>query len=228
MKTPDKGTELKRDLGLAGVFAVATGAMISSGLFVLPGLAYAKAGPAMVLAYLLAGIFIIPSMMAKAELSTAMPKAGGTYFFIERSLGPVVGTFGGFANWFSLSFKSAFALVGIGAFTMLVKPDITPWQVKMIAVAACVLFTISNLISVRVTGNLQIGLVAILLMILFLYVARGFIATQPKELNVTSEQIETWLKGSSELQRLTGSAGDQCEKKIIKSLTISRGNVWGP
>jgi len=55
-----------------------------------------------------------------------------------------------------------------------------------------------------------------------------FIATQPKDLSVNSEQIELWLKGSSELQRLTESAGDQCEKKITKSLTISRGNVWEP
>ncbi|MFC1502140.1 amino acid permease [bacterium] len=179
IQTPLKSKPLKRDLGLLGVFAVASGAMISSGLFVLPGLAYAKAGPAMVLSYLMAGIFIIPSMMAKAELSTAMPRAGGTYFFIERSLGPVVGTFGGFANWFSLSFKSAFALVGIGAFALLIKPDLTPWQIKIIAVAACLLFTVFNLISVRMSGNLQIALVFSLIVILLFYIGRGFIATHP-------------------------------------------------
>jgi len=37
---------LKKQLGLVDVFAVATGAMISSGLFVLPGIAFSKAGPA--------------------------------------------------------------------------------------------------------------------------------------------------------------------------------------
>ena len=75
--------QLKKELNLLHVFSISTGAMISSGLFVLPGLAYAKAGPAMILAYLVAAILIIPSMLAKAELSTAMPKAGGTYFFTE-------------------------------------------------------------------------------------------------------------------------------------------------
>lgn len=170
---------LKKELSLIDVFSISTGAMISSGLFVLPGIAYAQAGPAMILAYMLAALLIVPSMLAKAELSTAMPKAGGTYFFIDRSLGPVLGIFGGFANWFSLSFKSAFALIGIGAFAVLVKPDITPIEIKMIAVTACVVFTILNLLSVKMTGRVQVLLVMALISILVLYIGRGFIETQP-------------------------------------------------
>ena len=77
------------------MFSIAAGAMISSGLFVLPGLAFAKSGPAVILAYAIAGVLIIPAMLAKAELATAMPRAGGTYFFIERSLGPLAGTIAG-------------------------------------------------------------------------------------------------------------------------------------
>ena len=172
-------TKLKKELALLDVFSIASGAMISSGLFILPGLAFAKAGPAMILAYLLAGILIIPSMLAKAELSTAMPKAGGTYFFIERSLGPVMGTYGGLANWFSLSFKSAFALVGIGAFSILVFPGITPIQIKLIAVTACIFFTVFNLFSVKETGRIQIILVFLLIAIMILYIGRGFISTHP-------------------------------------------------
>jgi len=170
---------LKKDLNLLHVFSIGTGAMISSGLFVLPGLAFAMAGPAMILAYLLAAVLIIPSMLAKAELSTAMPKAGGTYFFIERSLGSALGTFGGFANWFSLSLKSAFALVGIGAFATLLVPHVTQMQIKLIAVAACVLFTLFNILSVKLTGRIQIILVITLIAIIVLYIGRGFVSTHP-------------------------------------------------
>ena len=67
---------------MLGLFAVSAGAMISSGLFVLPAVAFAKSGPALILAYLLASIFVIPAMLSKAELSTAMPRSGGVYFFI--------------------------------------------------------------------------------------------------------------------------------------------------
>ena len=110
---------LKKDLGLVDVFAIAAGAMISSGLFVLPGIAFQKAGPAMILSYVLAGLLVIPAMLSKAELATAMPKAGGSYFFVERSLGPLLGTVAGLLSWFSLALKAAFALVGIGALSVL-------------------------------------------------------------------------------------------------------------
>jgi len=164
---------LKKQLGLLDVFCIAAGAMISSGLFVLPGIAFAKCGPAVIIAYLFAGIIFIPSLLSKAELGTAMPKAGGSYFFIERSMGPAAGTLGGFVTWFSLALKSAFALIGIGAFTILIFPSITELQIKIIAVAFCIIFTILNLKSVKHTGRLQIILVLGLLGILFIYSAFG-------------------------------------------------------
>ena len=97
--------ELKKQLGALDVFSVASGAMISSGLFVLPAIAFMKAGPAMILSYFLASLLIIPSVLSQAELATAMPRAGGTYFYVERSLGTIWGLFGGVANWFSLALK---------------------------------------------------------------------------------------------------------------------------
>ena len=169
----------KRQLNLLDVFSISSGAMISSGIFVLPGIAFAKSGPAMILAYLLAAVLIIPSMFAKAELATAMPKAGGVYFFIDRAMGPWLGIFGGFANWFSLSFKSAFALIGMGAFAVLIFPDISIVEIKIIAVVVCLLFAITNIFSVKMAGKIQVVLVFVLLAILTLYVARGFISTHP-------------------------------------------------
>ena len=47
---------LKKDLGFLDVFCIAAGAMISSGLFVLPGILYAVVGPGVFLGYLLAAV----------------------------------------------------------------------------------------------------------------------------------------------------------------------------
>ena len=105
---------LKRELGPISVFAVGAGAMISSGVFVLPAIAFAVVGPGVYLCFLLAAVLLVPTVLSKAELMTAMPKAGGTYYYIDRSLGPGFGTVGGLAAWASLAFKSAFALLGIG------------------------------------------------------------------------------------------------------------------
>ena len=151
----------KRDLGLLEVFSIASGAMISSGLFILPSIGFSKAGPAVIFSYILASLLVIPAMLSKAELATAMPKAGGTYFFIERSMGPMMGTIGGIAAWFSLAFKSAFALLGIGIFAVLLNPYFEELQIKMIAVFFCLVFALINIYSVKETGKTQIILVPV-------------------------------------------------------------------
>ncbi|HUU20384.1 MAG TPA: amino acid permease [Sedimentisphaerales bacterium] len=171
--------QLKKQLGALEVFAIAAGAMISSGLFVLPAIAFTKAGPAVILSYLFASIIIIPSVLSKAELSTAMPRAGGTYFYVERSLGPVWGLFGGLANWFSVALKSAFAVVGMALLIEVVLQMIFPvqlsqWHFKTIAVLCCLAFTVLNIVSVKHTSRFQVLLVGILLAILALFTFIGF------------------------------------------------------
>jgi len=162
--------ELRKELGLLSVFSIAAGAMISSGIFVLPGLAFANAGPAVILSYGLASLFMIPTMFSQAELATAMPRSGGSYFYVERSLGPLVGTVAGFSMWLSLSLKIAFALVGIGAVAAAVFPMIGEWGVKGVAIGACIVFATINILGTRHTGRLQGAMVLALLGILLLYV----------------------------------------------------------
>ena len=104
--SPDPATgdkTLDKNLTLFDVYAMSTGAMFSSGLFLLPGIAAAATGNSVFLAYLCAGFLILPAMYCMAELSTAMPKAGGTYYFLDRAMGPLMGTIGGLdpgSPWF--------------------------------------------------------------------------------------------------------------------------------
>lgn len=165
--------KLKKELKLIDTFCISLGAMISSGLFVLPAIAFAKSGPSVIVAYAIASLFVVPALLSKAELVTAMPKTGGTYFFIDRTLGPVAGIFGGLINWFSLSLKSAFALMGMGVFAVLIYPSIGVWETKIVAVAFCLLFTFTNFVSVRITGRLQTSLVLSLIAMLVIYVLSG-------------------------------------------------------
>ncbi|RKY11288.1 MAG: hypothetical protein DRP65_04665 [Planctomycetota bacterium] len=180
----DQITTLKKQLGLPDVFCVAAGAMVSSGLFVLPALAYAKAGPAVILSYLLASLLVIPSVLSKAELATAMPRAGGTYFYVERSLGPVFGLFGGLAGWFSLALKSAFAIVGMAILIEVVLQTAFPtqfsqWHIKAIATVCCIGFCALNIVSVKHTSKFQVILVVVLLAILAGFVFLGASAVEP-------------------------------------------------
>src|SRR4030042_5121776 len=161
--------KLKQDLNLLDVFCIASGAMISSGLFILPGLAYAKAGPAVIFSYLLAGLLSLPGMLSIAEMTTAMPKAGGDCFTVIRSMGPAVGTAAGLMSWFSLAMKSAVALVGMAVFTILII-DI---DIHIIAIAFCLIFLGINLVGIKEAGRTQIVLVLGLFALMLLYIVLG-------------------------------------------------------
>ncbi len=160
---------LSKELGLADVYAVSTGAMFSSGFFLLPGLAAAKTGPSVFLAYLLAGLFILPAMLSKAELATAMPRAGGTYYFLDRALGPLVGTVGGLGTCLALVLKSAFALVGIGAYLGIY----VNVPIKPIAIGFALAFMVVNVVGAKESGGLQRILVTALVGIMALFVLQG-------------------------------------------------------
>jgi amino acid transporter/mannitol/fructose-specific phosphotransferase system IIA component (Ntr-type) len=112
---------------------------------------------------------VLPTMFSVAELATAMPKAGGTYYIIDRSLGPVMGTVGGYGSWLALVLKSAFALIGMGAYiSIFIDLPIVP-----VAVVLTIVFGILNVVGAKETTALQKILVAALISIMTFYIAQG-------------------------------------------------------
>ncbi len=166
-----KKQKLNKEIGLFGVFAISTGAMFSSGFFLLPGIASMYTGPSVFLAYLLSAVLIIPAMFCMAEISTAIPKAGGAYFIIDRAYGPLFGTIGGLGTYFALVLKSAFALVGMGAYTSLIL-DI---PVDHIAIALTIVFAVVNIIGAKKSSGFQNIFVIVLIFILGLLIIDGFV-----------------------------------------------------
>lgn len=169
---------LRKELRLLDIYALATGATLSAGLFLLPGLAATDAGPAIVLAYVLAALPLLPAMLCAVELATAMPRAGGAYYFLDRSLGPMMGTVGGLGTWLALTLKTSFALIGIGAYLALFLPEASPWLVRGIAAAFAILFGVLNCLGAKSTGVFQVALVVGLLGILAGFLVFGAPAIQ--------------------------------------------------
>lgn len=170
--------KLERRLTLASVVAISIGGMLGSGIFVLPGLAAAKAGPAVWLAYLLAGICVLPAALSKAELATAMPTSGGTYVYIERTFGPLFGTISGLGLWLSLLLKSSFSLVGFGAY-LLVLADI---PLKLASIFFLVLIILINITGVKKVGQVQLFIVSFSVLGLILLFIMGLIDFDPTRL----------------------------------------------
>jgi basic amino acid/polyamine antiporter, APA family len=166
--------QLKKELGTLDVFCISTGAMISSELFLLPGLAYAQVGPSVIVCYLLAGVLAIAGLLSQAELATAMPKSGGTYFYVMRSMGPGVGMAYGLITVLALVLKSAFALVGFGIVlrAVLLQFDLD-FNTRAITVILCLVFLTLNAAGAREAVRLQIALVFCIIAMLLIYVFVG-------------------------------------------------------
>jgi len=166
----NKSKSLKKELGLFDVYAIATGTTLSAGFFLLPGLAAQEAGPALIIAYLIAAIPLIPAMFSIVELATAMPRAGGVYYFLDRSLGPLSGTIGGIGTWLSLVLKVTFALIGMGAYIKLFIPELS---IVPVAIFLAIALGILNLYGAKKTGMFQILLVIGLLILLISFIVGG-------------------------------------------------------
>ena len=187
--------KLSKKLTIFDVYAVSTGAMFSSGFFLLPGLAAMESGTSVYFAYLAAGFLILPSMFSVAELSTAMPKAGGAYYFLDRSLGPLVGTIGGLGSWIALIFKSAFALIGMGAYLSLYV-DIEMLPLALVLTFA---FGLLNIFGAKETAFLQRFLVSALVIIMAFFVIVGlsfmFTQDQPTMVNESANFFANGING---------------------------------
>jgi len=150
---------LERRLNLSSLIAISISAMLGSGIFLLPGLAMLKTGPSLWLAYLVAGLCVLPAALSKAELATAMPTSGGTYVYLNRSFGPLVGTISGVGLWLSLLLKSAFALDGFSEYLLV----IANVPIRPTAIVLLVGITLLNLRGVTKVSGVQFVVVVVAL-----------------------------------------------------------------
>jgi APA family basic amino acid/polyamine antiporter len=149
MNTPN--TQLKRKFGLWSVTIVSLSATLM-GLFVLPAFAFQMMGenngPTMWIAFVLSAFLVLPAALSKSELSTAMPTSGGSYVFIARTFGPLVGTITGLGLWVSFVLKSSFALIGFSAY-FLVLTNIMGVQINLKIISLSVL---ALLVGINILG----------------------------------------------------------------------------
>src|SRR5437763_4410610 len=91
MSAPASAVSLKRDLGLWSAVALVIGTVIGSGIFIVPNTMIRNVGtPAMVfVVWIVGGLMSLSGALAYAELSAAMPGAGGEYIYLREAYGPL-------------------------------------------------------------------------------------------------------------------------------------------
>uniref|UniRef100_UPI00404864A8 APC family permease n=1 Tax=Algoriphagus sp. TaxID=1872435 RepID=UPI00404864A8 len=97
---------LNRSLGLVGLTATGVCSMIGASIYVVPFMIQRNVpgiGPYVLPAFLFASIPAIFAALAYSILSSAMPRAGGSYLYASRALHPFWGFVASFSQWFGLS-----------------------------------------------------------------------------------------------------------------------------
>jgi len=157
---------LTRTIGLAGVVVISLSAMLP-GIFVTPSFAAEIMGPGIWLAFLLAASVVLPGAISKSELASGMPSSGGSYVFLERTYGPLIGTVSGLGLWASFLLKSAFSLIGFSAYFIVIT---TYFDIEMsmytLSLSALVLITVVNILGVSKVKAVQTPIVVVTVLLL--------------------------------------------------------------
>jgi amino acid transporter len=110
-------SELSRELTLFHITMMGLGMMIGAGVFLGIGNATREAGPGgMVLTFALNGMIAILTAMSYAELSSAVPRAGGAYNFARIGFGRGTSFIAGWMEWFASSVAGSLYAVVFGLY----------------------------------------------------------------------------------------------------------------
>ncbi|MFB6234799.1 MAG: amino acid permease [Halopenitus sp.] len=177
--------ELARDLGFLEAYTIGLGTMIGAGIFVLPSIAAKQAGPASMISFFAGGMVSLLAALSLSELATGMPKAGGSYYYVNRALGPFFGSIVGWGMWAGLTFASAFYMIGFGQYLL---PGLGQYVgflagwgqtgITVAALAMATLLTAVNYYGVKETGALQNVIVLTLVGLILAFLGLG-VASEP-------------------------------------------------
>ena len=159
MSTPQNET-LKRTLGMREAVTITVGTVVGVGLFTTGAQIVGSMGSAVILATFMAMVISVYPSHLYAEMSAALPFAGGTYKYAQLGLGKAAGMLAGWnfiaslvavtsgeALAFSFYFKTLFRAFGVEL----------PISDVLLAAIPIVLFIVTNIHGTEMTGRLQNG-----------------------------------------------------------------------
>ncbi|MCQ9343337.1 amino acid permease [Corynebacterium kozikiae] len=166
------GTGLKtRHLTMMGL-----GSAIGAGLFLGTGVGLAAAGPAVLIAYMIAGAIVICVMQMLGEMAAARPASGSFSIYADQAFGHWAGFSLGWLYWFTLIMVMGAEMTGAAAI-MGAWFGVSPWIPALVCV---VFFAVVNLANVRGFGEFEFwfAFIKVAVIVVFLVVGVYLIFTQ--------------------------------------------------
>jgi basic amino acid/polyamine antiporter, APA family len=121
--------QLRRLLGLGFGLAVIIGSTIGVGILRTPGLVagHLHSSSAILIVWLVGGIYTLLGAVCLAELGTMVPQAGGYYVYARRGFGDWVGFSVGWTDWLTYCTILAYVSIGLAEFSSVLLPALAGW-----------------------------------------------------------------------------------------------------
>lgn len=159
--------ELKKKIGLAEGVALVAGGVIGMGIYVMIASIAGKAGLSVWLSISIALAVSLVGVIPLVQISSALPVAGGGYFYCSRLLHPLIGTL---VSWWAIlggASSTCVVAVGLGDYFQQFMPQFSKHFIAGMLVA---LFFVFYLFGLKFAAWLQIVMSAQLVLALIIYV----------------------------------------------------------
>lgn len=184
--TEEEGHSLRRSVGPVGLTALGVGAIIGTGIFVVIGEGAAKAGPAVVVSFVLAAVTCLFSALSYAELASSVPVSGSAYTY--ATLGELVAFVIGWDLILEYGVSVAAVAVGWGAnfnafldsafgFELPAEISLAPEDGGVFNLPAVIIVLVVTLLLVRGTresATVNLVMVGVKLLILTFFILAAF------------------------------------------------------
>ncbi|AWB83786.1 amino acid permease [Corynebacterium liangguodongii] len=168
---PHPVTALRRGLKTRHLTMMGLGSAIGAGLFLGTGVGIQAAGPAVIIAYFIAGAITVCVMQMLAELVAARPSSGTFSTYAEQAFGPWAGFAVGWLYWFMMIMIVAVEVTGASAI-IAGWLGVSPWIPALVAIAV---FTVVNFAAVRNLGEFEFWFALIKVSVIVAFLALGLL-----------------------------------------------------
>ncbi len=148
----EKKAELQRGLEARHIELIALGGTIGVGLFMGAASTLKWAGPSVLLAYIIAGLFVFFIMRSMGEMLFLEPVTGSFAVYAHRYMSPFFGYLTAWSYWFMWMAVGISEITAIGVYVQFWFPEMAQWIPALIAVG---LVALANLAAVRLYGEIE-------------------------------------------------------------------------
>ncbi|MDG1857869.1 MAG: amino acid permease [Emcibacteraceae bacterium] len=169
----------EKTIGLWGIIFTITGFVVGVSIFILPAELIDIAGPAVLLAYAIAGGMAIVTCFAVAQIGTLLPAEGGTFVAISRLISPFYGFLAVWVLLCAVVMVNSFIGYGFANYIVYFIPGLDK---TFAAVMIILLFGLVNIFGSSLVVKVQGVMVIFFLIMLTIFIVMGFPEFEVKNL----------------------------------------------